>query len=313
MNKLKFYVCREMYDFFYQNPPVGVVRAIGEDTVDYLQSQWSVDLQKLKIGCSRFGLRLNTRGKILAGAYLLKLDEEEVLLVSRGHNGNDLVSILEENVVADEVEFHDESEVWKSGTLCIADIDTIKKITGSIDSSSGEFIKIEDGIVFSDQHFSEQALFLLMKKNSSFPNPDPIKIKEISDEEYNCLRIRAKCYEIPLELGLEELPQEANMENRSVDFDKGCYLGQEVMARLHAMGQVQRKMVSVQWGQDHTFAPNLPMPILMESKKVGLLKSLYKDRDKWVGSAIIHQKAMNQLKENGLALEDNGFGKVHWL
>ncbi len=39
------------------------------------------------------------------------------------------------------------------------------------------------------------------------------------------------------------LPQEADRDEQSISFTKGCYLGQETVARLDALGQVQRKLV----------------------------------------------------------------------
>src|SRR5262249_30258701 len=40
-------------------------------------------------------------------------------------------------------------------------------------------------------------------------------------------------------------PQEASLEKRAVSFDKGCYLGQEVVCMLELRGQVKRKLVPV--------------------------------------------------------------------
>jgi folate-binding protein YgfZ len=54
------------------------------------------------------------------------------------------------------------------------------------------------------------------------------------------------------------LPQEAGMERSAVDFDKGCYLGQEVMARLHAMGKVQRQVLAIRWRGRISLPPAFP-------------------------------------------------------
>ena len=62
-----------MEEFFYRHDCPTVIRAVGEDVEDYLQSQWSIDLRKLNTGSVRFGLRLSLKGKVLAGAYLASL------------------------------------------------------------------------------------------------------------------------------------------------------------------------------------------------------------------------------------------------
>ena len=66
-----------MEDFFYRHNDATIIRYQGEDAEDYLQSQWSIDIRKLGKGGVRFGLRLNLKGKILAGAYIARLKEEE--------------------------------------------------------------------------------------------------------------------------------------------------------------------------------------------------------------------------------------------
>ena len=50
-----------------------MVKASGEDALPYLQSQWTIDFQKLKIGYVRHGLRLSAKGKILAGAHIARM------------------------------------------------------------------------------------------------------------------------------------------------------------------------------------------------------------------------------------------------
>ena len=68
-------------------------------------------------------------------------------------------------------------------------------------------------------------------------------LKEITKQQYEFLRIKLSNYLVSTEVGLDDLPQEAGMEKNFVDFNKGCYLGQEVMARLHSMGKYKQKFL----------------------------------------------------------------------
>ena len=56
------------------------------------------------------------------------------------------------------------------------------------------------------------------------------------------------------ELALKTLPAEALLEYRSVDFHKGCYVGQEVISRLQSVGRVNRRLVAL------AFAGDRPQP-----------------------------------------------------
>ncbi len=81
---------------------------------------------------------------------------------------------------------------------------------------------------------------------------------------------------IPKDIGSGELPQEGRLEDGAVSFSKGCYLGQEVMSRLHSMGQVKRHLVLVKADRELPYGAT----IRSGSKKVGLVKS----RDQLSGS-----------------------------
>ena len=80
------------------------------------------------------------------------------------------------------------------------------------------------------------------------------------------MRINEQKFSIPKEIG-DDLPQEGKMERNLVDFDKGCYLGQEVLTRLHAMGKVQKQVMAIRLGNQNTFAQPSRIGILMEIKQ----------------------------------------------
>jgi folate-binding protein YgfZ len=58
-----------------------------------------------------------------------------------------------------------------------------------------------------------------------------------------------------LDVGPSDLPNEAGLETDAISFKKGCYLGQEVMARLQSMGRVRRRLRRVR-----SRGPAIPAP-----------------------------------------------------
>ena len=111
-----------------------------------------------------------------------------------------------------------------------------------------ELKKVGDSYAFLDPRLPEGVLSILSQRNESSRNlglPEGLRHDEQGDLEL--MRIRAGLVAIPREIGPNELPQEGGLEENFVDFDKGCYLGQEVMARLHAMGKARRRAVPVYW------------------------------------------------------------------
>ena len=55
--------------------------------------------------------------------------------------------------------------------------------------------------------------------------------------------------------GLENLPQETGLTERTVSFDKGCYTGQEVVARIHYRGHVNQRLMGLQAPGDQLLSP----------------------------------------------------------
>lgn len=299
-----------MNTFFYKAFPKGVIRVREEDAEDYLQSQWTINLKRLSKGEIRYGLRLSTRGRVLADSFFLRLGEDEFLLVSRGCKGSEINSLLEENIVADEVEFSDESKDWELITVWNNE-DQLTSLLKEVERpEKGNFVQFGNGYLFEDFAISPGAYSLLRPIADTMP--DGWMAREATFECLEKQRIRSGLASIPNEIGPNELPQEGRFEVDAIDFDKGCYLGQEVMARIHAMGRVRRLTVPVSWnGQE---SPSLPTSLFANGKKCGILKSLVvQEGEKSIGMALIHENGIDSLEGEGLTLEEISEGRIQPL
>lgn len=67
-----------------------------------------------------------------------------------------------------------------------------------------------------------------------------------SEDELEALRIARGVPRWGYEMDLKTIPQEAGIETRAVHFDKGCYVGQEAMAKIHFRGKVNRRLALIQ-------------------------------------------------------------------
>ncbi|MGY8713611.1 MAG: hypothetical protein ACKVJ1_07000, partial [Verrucomicrobiia bacterium] len=167
-----------MDTFFYKSFPKGVIRVVEEDAEDYLQSQWTINLKKLPVGGIRYGLRLSTRGRVLADSFFLRLGEEEFLLLSKDCEAVELNSLLEENIVADEVEFINESKNWELITFWGNEKDSNPTFTGADTPGNGEFVRHEQGYLFQDFRISPDAYSLLRPIQDDMPSG--LNAKEVS-------------------------------------------------------------------------------------------------------------------------------------
>ena len=309
MNKLNFYECMIMDIVLHTQKNATVVRAVGEDAEDYLQSQLTINLKNLNPGEIRYGMRLNLKGRVLAGAYVMRFGSEDFVLLSRGTDSKTLIELLDENVIADEVDFSDESADWKLQTVWG---EGLAENLGFLLPETRELKKVDDGYAFLDPRLPEGVLSILSQRNESSRTLGlPEELRKVHQGEFEHLRIRAGLVAIPQEIGPGELPQEGGLEENFIDFDKGCYLGQEVMARLHAMGKARRRAVPVYWtGKE---SPPIPTALLKGEKEVGALKSMFMCEQGGIGMAIVHENAIPELDENGLLVRDSEKERINRL
>ncbi|GIW97800.1 MAG: aminomethyltransferase [Pirellulaceae bacterium] len=66
---------------------------------------------------------------------------------------------------------------------------------------------------------------------------------EVPRDQWEWMRIAARWPQVGAEIVEKTLPQELDRDRQAISFTKGCYLGQETVARLDALGQVQKKLV----------------------------------------------------------------------
>jgi folate-binding protein YgfZ len=69
-----------------------------------------------------------------------------------------------------------------------------------------------------------------------------LEVEEVSEEVAECLRIESGRPRLGYDMDAETIPQEAGINERAVNFEKGCYVGQETVARLHYRGKPNRHL-----------------------------------------------------------------------
>jgi folate-binding protein YgfZ len=98
------------------------------------------------------------------------------------------------------------------------------------------------------------------------------------------------------------LPQELDRDSRAISFKKGCYLGQETIARLDALGQVQKKLVrlrietktdkEISLDVESKFGPKVGEKLLLDDKEAGWITSLSNETpDTWHALGYVRRSA----------------------
>ena len=134
--------------FAHHHHPAAVILASGEDSLTYLQSQWSSQLDRQGENQASYGLRLNRKGRILADGFILRKDDENFLVVSYDCPSPTLIELMEENVVADDVEFEDRTEKCEIISLWGGNYDAISSQFAFMPPKENAFVATEFGLIF---------------------------------------------------------------------------------------------------------------------------------------------------------------------
>lgn len=263
----------------------------GPDATAFLQGQCTQDLRPLRPGQTTEALWLNTKGRILGESLILRESDEIWRLWSAHTSGDALRARLEDFIIADDVTVVAEESGWDQITLAGARAENwLRESLGTAEAPApGAWLPLGNGFVFAGRRGLPKIWEWLRPRHDvagSAPLPPFDALGELSATALHRARIAAGVPAIPGEFGPQDLPQEARLESVAISFNKGCYLGQEVMARLHAMGQVRRRLLRVGGVGP---APGVNVELRQNDKRAGELRAVVDDgRGGWLGLALLN-------------------------
>lgn len=244
---------------------------MGEDALVFLHGQFTQELRPGKAQSVAYGLWLNQKGRVLADSTILRVGPQELWLISLLTPAKTIQDRLESYIIADDVQMEIPDGDWRA--MALVGPTAAEWLAGQIGGLPvpGEWTRVGAGFVFPGRRGAE----LSWEWISPDEIPEPAGLSLLSGEEMERMRIRAGIPLVPVDIGPGELPNEGGLEDTAVSYTKGCYLGQEVMARLKAMGQIRRRLLPVRAAGP--YRGPLPAPLYQGEKKVGELRSVAAD------------------------------------
>jgi folate-binding protein YgfZ len=98
------------------------------------------------------------------------------------------------------------------------------------------------------------------------------------------MRISSGIPSVPADIGPSDLPNEGGLDRDAISYSKGCYLGQEVMARIKSLGRVRRTLVRVRGAGE---APALPAALWRGDRREGEIRSAIPGPGGFEGIALV--------------------------
>src|SRR4029450_4078193 len=256
------------------------LRVTGDDRFRFLNGQITNDLRKASETVAMEACVLNAKGKLNAHIFIAALGES-LLIDAEPELRETLRARLERYVIADDVQIEDVTDEFSLFHVLAAPSP-----------------QPEHGRIFSVQRFATPGYDI---------SSDPARHDAVHDElASGFLFVDSAAAEVMrIEQGLARggrevtdniIPIEASLEGRTIDYEKGCYIGQEVISRMKMSGQTNKRLCGLISLNDTRLQPGMKL----------LAPSVSRKEAGWMTSATRSQRLG---KEIALGDVKRGFNK----
>lgn len=240
------------------------IEVTGADRASFLHNLSTNDVKRLKTGEGCEAFFLDARGHVLAHVFLLCRPESIVIEGVAGQCGP-LLKHLDRYLIREKVELRDRTDGWTelliAGAECPALLakiswgelpaDRLANVELQLAGQAATIACVDLAqpvgyIVFFDSLEAQRAVIEALEAHGAVV---------CGPAALEAARIESAFPYFGQDITDKNLPQEVNRDALAISFNKGCYLGQETVARIDALGHVNKTLVSVRFDGDRTPPP----------------------------------------------------------
>ncbi|HEV7668482.1 MAG TPA: hypothetical protein VGS22_08170 [Thermoanaerobaculia bacterium] len=272
----------------------GRLELIGADRLRFLNGLVSCEVKTLPAGSGTYGFFTSGQGKVLADFALLAFEDRLWLDLPPGKD-TEIADHLAKYLIADRVEVKALEGVVPLALVGPGLPAFLPELAALPEGEWGHG-KVEIG--GTEVELSRQPRFGAPGAVAWVPTEQAEGLTQVLSERgarpvgfeaLEILRIEAGLPRFGVDFGPENFPQETGQEEAAVSYTKGCYLGQEVVARIHYRGGVQRSLRGLRFAGE---IPERGAALSFDGREAGVVGSTARaTRFGGIGLAIIHKRA----------------------
>jgi aminomethyltransferase len=270
-----------------QHPSPGLLKLTGATSLDLLNRMSTNELLDMAPNTLRVSVLTTAHARIIDRILVLRRSED--LLVMTSPDLDERVS----NWLRGHIFFQDDVRLSRTnldwslwGIYGSEAFRVVTSILPGLVLPDGDGITSATGVIIWNVESPTPGLNLLL---------DPVftvKMQELSSKDqdlsiaehvYEILRIKSGIPQSPNEINEKYIPLELGLWD-AVSFSKGCYTGQEIIARMESRGKLARQLVGIQLSDE---AP-LGSSILHDKRNLGVLTSItFSPHHGWIGLGVV--------------------------
>jgi folate-binding protein YgfZ len=289
----------------------------GKETFSFLQSQTTNDVLQMQIGQGQNSAVTDRQARLIANFSIHRMGENKALILVETSLKDILLNHLESYHFREEVEFTALNcrllalqgpksslileKIFENQNLPDKPNDTTQLTLGEhpinliIKSLTGE----EGQILCFPNELEDELIQLILKSDSP-----PIQVNEVARK---VLRIEAGIPIYNTDMDKKNILPETGLEHTSVSYNKGCYIGQEVIARIKTYGAPNFALMGLIVEGELT--PPYNGTLKVGDKKIGAIKSSVRSvtLDKIITLAYLHKEHRSPDIEMEATIDDKPF------
>lgn len=243
-----------------------VLTVSGEDRVSFLQGMVSNDVERVSPTKAIWAAFLTPQGKFLH-EFMIARVADHLVLDCEANRRDDLLIRLNRFRMRSKVD------------LAIDDTLSVAAAWGDVDGSAfgitdepGDAAQIADGVIFRDPRLKEAGVRLIAPPDSITRTLEHAGYAAVPNADYDAHRISLGLPDGSRDLEIEKalLLENGFEELGGVDFEKGCYIGQELTARTHYRALIKKRLLPV---SIEGSAAEPGTPLMLGDKEAGEMKT----------------------------------------
>lgn len=259
--------------------PRTTVRLTGDDRGSFLNNFCTADIKQMNVGDVCEAFILNVKGK-LVGHVLVFCHEDRLELNTVPNQAAELIQHLDRYLIREDVEL---SEVQQHYVFCFG---TLEAADGwGVDANR---VRIVDEVQVANCEVAGTGFLLGSESSERLLQFVADLNQEVADESQLAFhRLKSGTPWFGVDSTGDTLPQELQRDEKAISFTKGCYLGQETVARIDSLGRVNKLLIKLTAEQPLRVGSDLRHG----DKTVGAVSSAASLNDQHLGLAIVRREA----------------------
>jgi folate-binding protein YgfZ len=274
---------------------------LGADRLRFLNAYVTCEVKTLAAGQGAYGFLTSPQGRILADLGVLAHGDRLWLELPPG-TGGEVAKHLRKYILADRVEIRPLDDMLPVRLIGPRAAAVLAAAGAGLPEGEWSHLRTKvhgtEVTLQRSGRLGEEAFTLWVSASIAGPVVEDLlagpEVTPAGAEALEVLRTEAGIPRFGRDFGPENFPQETGAEAAAVSYTKGCYLGQEVVARIHYRGAVQKTLCGLVFDvSEGDPAPAPGTPLLHDGREAGKATTVVSSPalGRTIGLAILHRRA----------------------